>query len=120
MKMVIVMRTDLNMRKGKMVAQGAHAAVMPFISREASDYRHPLRGFLETWVYTGMKKICVGIGSHDELMRLTIDAAEAQCPFFIVQDAGHTEVPTGTMTCVAFGPFEEEKLDKITGHLKLL
>jgi peptidyl-tRNA hydrolase len=27
-KQLIVMRTDLNMRKGKMIAQGAHASIM--------------------------------------------------------------------------------------------
>lgn len=32
-KQVIVMRTDLNMRKGKMIAQGSHASIA-FLTRK--------------------------------------------------------------------------------------
>lgn len=117
MKQVIVMRTDLNMRKGKMVAQGGHAAVMPLFSQEPDD----IWIAIHEWKHSGMKKICVGIGSDRELMELTVDAAANEIPFFIVTDRGDTEfhgVPT--MTCVSFGPANDAKLDAITGHLKLL
>jgi len=37
-KQVIVMRNDLNMRKGKMIAQGAHAAMKVFFDRGDLGY----------------------------------------------------------------------------------
>ena len=38
-KQVIVLRKDLNMRKGKMVAQGAHASMKVFFDRFHSSTR---------------------------------------------------------------------------------
>lgn len=128
MKLVICMRTDLSMRKGKMVAQGAHAAVMPLL--ELLNVRHPdycvelgkpYMAVLDEWIAGGMKKICVGVGSLDELDKLERAAAEYQIWVNRVTDAGLTEfggVPT--VTCAAFGPAPDEEMDEITGHLNLL
>jgi PTH2 family peptidyl-tRNA hydrolase len=41
-------------------------------------------------------------------------------PIYLVQDAGRTELPKGTVTCLGIGPDEDEKIDKITDELKLL
>ena len=41
-------------------------------------------------------------------------------PIYLVQDAGMTELPKGTVTCLGIGPDEDEKIDKITNELKLL
>lgn len=127
MKQVIVMRTDLNMRKGKMVAQGSHATLGVFlkndISTEGLQYAE-VRSFwpkqVSEWIRTGMKKVCVGCSSEDELMSLYNKAKENDVEAYYVRDAGHTELEPNTITCVAIGPDEEEVIDKITGHLKLL
>ena len=36
-----------------------------------------------------------------------------------VRDAGHTQLAPGTQTVLCVGPDSTEKIDRITGHLKL-
>lgn len=117
-KQVIVMRNDLNMRKGKMIAQGAHASCAFLISRH-------LRGTLSNlewqWIEEGQKKICVRVDSEVELLEIERRSRAAGLTCHLITDAGHTEfngVPT--KTCLAIGPDTGSNIDAITGHLKLL
>lgn len=125
-KQVIVMRTDLGMRKGKMIAQGAHAS-MGFLKQllDASDFG--FSGALEIspqeskWLSDLCTKICVRVESEEELMTIHRSALKAEIKSVLIQDAGLTEfggVPT--YTCLALGPDEAAKIDLITGHLQLL
>jgi PTH2 family peptidyl-tRNA hydrolase len=112
-KQVIVMRTDLNMRKGKMVAQGAHAAVAASLSSSEDIF--------ESWISQGMKKVCVGIGSEEELTKIAMGAQALGLNVEVIVDRGDTEfrgVPT--QTCIAIGPDDSDLIDKVTGELKLL
>jgi PTH2 family peptidyl-tRNA hydrolase len=109
------------MRKGKMVAQGAHASIMFLIDRlchpEGGEKDHAI----EEWLTHGMTKICVRVDSEAELLDLAQKAQAAGLTVHVITDAGHTEfagVPT--KTCLAIGPDEEAKIDNLTGHLKLL
>lgn len=134
MKQVIVMRTDLNMRKGKMVAQGAHAAMLFLHVARKAIHTKPLAKTIEKfnalrrqgaineeWFDSGMKKICVGCDSEDALMDLHKTATEAKLLAYYVTDAGHTEFHgQPTVTCLAIGPGLDEDIDNITRHLKLL
>ena len=113
-KQVIVMRTDLNMRKGKMVAQGAHAAVMATFNAGSMDDR------VLRWLMHGMKKITVQVGSEAELLEIADKAVAAGLHCELVRDAGLTEFKEPTYTCCAIGPNLTADIDKITGHLKLL
>ena len=134
MKQVIIMRTDLNMRKGKMVAQGCHATLGIFIqdniSEESLSEWIGDETFMKNiiclgddvihWISTGMKKICLSCNGETELLDLYNKAKEAKLPAYYVKDAGHTELKPNTITCCAIGPADEFEIDKITGHLKLL
>lgn len=116
MKQVIIMRTDLNMRKGKMIAQGAHATWLFFLRGGPM-----IPSEIDHWFMEGMKKICVRADSEAQLLELHRAAIRAGLRAYIVTDAGHTEfdgIPT--MTCLAIGPNEDEAVDKITGSLTLL
>jgi peptidyl-tRNA hydrolase, PTH2 family len=132
-KQIIVMRTDLNMRKGKMIAQGSHAS-MAFLTRKGGFYQSSLednRAFhnermtnqdeAEEWMKNSFTKICVGVNSEEELDEIYQKAKEAGLTAHMVIDSGLTEfngVPT--KTCLAIGPHYSEKIDAITGYLKLL
>jgi PTH2 family peptidyl-tRNA hydrolase len=119
LKQVIVIRMDLNMRKGKMIAQGAHAAMM-FALDIILAQDEPSADEV-AWIMQGMKKITVRCESEDELLGIERRARDAGLTVHVVTDAGHTEfqgVPT--KTCLAIGPNTEDGIDKITKDLRLL
>jgi PTH2 family peptidyl-tRNA hydrolase len=123
-KQVLVLRKDLNMRKGKMVAQGAHAAMAAILGlahREGNNLIIPLDPRTEPWLCGRFKKICVSVNSEAELLAVHEKAKVAGLVTSLIQDAGLTEfggVPT--FTAVAVGPDEGTKVDAITGELALL
>lgn len=134
-KQVIVVRKDLNMRKGKMCAQAAHASLGAVFSKSFVDPTNeteksvgisnwkviPLTTELETWFNDKFTKICVGCDSEEELVALYEEARRRGLIHFLCTDAGRTEfhgVPT--KTTLAIGPADEDVIDQITGHLKLL
>src|SRR5260221_11396437 len=91
-KQVIVMRTDLNMRKGKMVAQGAHASLAAvleiqkyLIHGDDTTMPHWLRPFQE-WLTNSYAKICVGVSSEIELWHIYNTAFDANLPVKLITD----------------------------------
>ena len=66
-------------------------------------------------------KICVGVDSEQELIDIYNKAKAVGIICSLITDAGLTQFNgTPTKTVVAIGPDESEKIDKITGGLKLL
>jgi PTH2 family peptidyl-tRNA hydrolase len=123
-KQVIVVRKDLGMRKGKMIAQGAHAsmgAILGLAKREGDSLVIPLDPRVEPWLCGRFKKIAVSVNSEAELLALHAKAKNAGIVCSLIQDAGLTEfggVPT--YTAVGIGPDDGERIDGITGELPLL
>ncbi len=118
------MRKDLNMRKGKMIAQGAHAALEVFLSRARrsgdllSIDMTPAMAF---WVGGAVAKVCVGVTSEAQLLDVFDRARLAGLSCALITDSGKTEfggVPT--RTCCAIGPDWADQVDAITGDLPLL
>ena len=112
MKQVIVVRKDLGMRKGKMIAQGAHASLSAFLNCNKT--------FRQEWWESGQKKIVVGCNSEEELIELYEKARKAGVATALITDAAHTEFKVPTRTAVAIGPDYDMKIDPITGELVLL
>jgi len=112
LKQVIVIRTDLEMGRGKMVAQGSHASLDAALNVPAS-----LRN---EWLGTGGKKIVVKASSERELQALFMEAKRLKLPAALIHDAGHTQVEPGSATAVAIGPAKESELATLTSGLKLL
>jgi PTH2 family peptidyl-tRNA hydrolase len=124
-KQVIVMRKDLGMRKGKMIAQGAHASIKVFLDRKllSSDRNMlmiNLTDEMSTWVEGQFTKICVGVNSEKELLDVYRLAGAKKIPCAMIKDMGHTEFKEPTYTCCAIGPAKAEDIDAITGNLQLL
>ena len=114
-KQVIVVRTDLKMGKGKLAAQVAHAAVEGYVKVLRLNER-----VAEIWLREGQKKVVLKAKDIEEIKELCTDAEKEGVPYVLIHDAGLTQVRPGTLTTVAFGPWCENILDKITGHLILL
>ncbi len=134
-KQVIIVRKDLNMRKGKMVAQGSHASLKAILDighmrceyevelgDSGNRFEIPINSSaLQQWLEGRFTKVCVSVDSEEELLELYNKAKEAGLLCSLITDAGLTEfnnVPT--ITCAAIGPAFPEDVDPITGHLKLL
>lgn len=112
MKQVLVINAELKLPKGKLAAQAAHAAVGAFL--EAGEDAQ------QAWLDEGMPKVVVSAASAEDLLRLEEAAAEAGLPACLIEDAGRTVVPEGTITCLGLGPAEDACIDRLTGSLKLL
>ena len=113
-KQVIVVRTDLDMGKGKIAAQVGHACVLG-----GEHVRKSNPGWFSEW-WSGQEKVVLKVANLKELEQIIQDATELDLPCSPVSDAGHTQLAPGTMTCLSIGPAPEETIDKITGDLKLL
>jgi PTH2 family peptidyl-tRNA hydrolase len=122
---VIVMRKDLNMRKGKMIAQGAHASLRVILDAgrpvDATTYQVTMTEAMAQWMTGRFAKVCVGVTSEEALDEIIARARAAGLPCSLIVDAGRTEfhgVPT--KTCCAVGPAWSDEIDAITGALPLL
>lgn len=123
-KQVIVIRKDLNMRRGKEIAQGAHAACMFLRQHALGVIRYgdslQLSEVEQEWLEENFAKITLQVIGEDALIDIAVKAEMAGIVCHIVTDAGLTEfngVPT--KTCLALGPDTSEAIDKITGDLRL-
>lgn len=133
------------MRKGKMIAQGAHASRMFLVQAinqnilhneylnnidptelETSDPRpkgikYYFPKIQRDWIKEKFTTICCQVNDEEELDDIFNRAREAGLTVHMITDSGKTEFNgVNTKTCLAIGPDEPEKIDKITGHLKLL
>lgn len=111
-KMVIVVRSDLNMSPGKIAAQCVHAALRAVkLSNQT---------FVQTWEAQGEPVIALAIEDDAKLEAILLQAVNAGLVVGVQHDAGRTEVEPDTRTCAAIGPAFNSKLNPITGRLRLL
>ena len=129
-KQVIVMRKDLNMTRGKLVAQGSHAslgAVLQLMETTNYPYFQKRSLFLfenepiTQWLNGPFIKICVSVNSEEELLSIYDQAKTAGLNTILIEDNGLTMFNgVKTKTCVCIGPNWSDEIDKITKNLKLL
>lgn len=123
-KQVIVVRVDLDMKKGKLGAQVAHAACAWMTNRMVSEgsgkYSLNASEAEEAWMKGRFTKICLKVESEQELMEVYGKAKAAGLEANLITDAGLTVFKGPTKTCLGLGPDWPEKIDEITGKLKLL
>jgi peptidyl-tRNA hydrolase, PTH2 family len=126
-KQVIVIRRDLRMRRGKEIAQGAHASmawlrqrVMPRMTPAGTVDHVQFSSAERAWLEGSLRKVTVKVGSEAELLAVYEKALEAGLAAHLITDRGLTEfggVPT--RTCLAIGPDYDELIDPVTGDLEL-
>jgi peptidyl-tRNA hydrolase, PTH2 family len=126
-KQVIVIRRDLRMRRGKEIAQGAHASmawlrqrIMPHLTPAGRADQVRFSEAERTWLDVSMRKVTVKVGSEQELLDVYDKALAAGLVVEMITDRGLTEfggVPT--RTCLAVGPDYDDLIDPVTGDLEL-
>jgi len=113
--MVVVARKDLQLSKGKLAAQVGHAAVDCALKALKYDRRA-----FDRWRDEGQKKTVLKVDGERDFYPLKEAAERAGLCTALIKDAGHTEIPAGTVTVLGIGPGDETTVDKVTGHLPLL
>lgn len=134
--MMIVMRRDLKMRKGKIAAQAGHAcvdAILAALKREErfNDLEMSRDGMtlcntdkvptpLSDWFVSGCTKVCVYVDSEEELLSISAEAEKRGIIAAVITDWGLTEFHgEHTKTCIALEPLPAEVADELTGKLPL-
>lgn len=115
-KQVIIVRTDLKMSVGKIAGQVAHAAIA------ATKHQYCTPEIFDKWFNYGLDqtKIILAVDNIDELISIFDEVYKSELPFALIWDKGKTEIPAGTLTCMAIGPANTNAVDKITRNLRLL
>ena len=113
-KLVVVIRDDLKLSPGKLSVQVAHASVSCAMKAKSTKTK-----IFNDWFSEGQRKIVLKVGDLKELEDIEKKAKSKGLMTEKIMDAGLTEVPPGTITCLGIGPARAEDVDKVTGHLKL-
>ncbi len=113
-KLAIVVRDDVSMSSGKLAAQVAHAAVSCALEAKAKKSK-----WFAAWYSEGQRKVVLKARDLEELRDLDSEAKRAGLTHVIITDAGLTEIPPNTPTCLGIGPAPGTEVDKITGSLPL-
>jgi peptidyl-tRNA hydrolase, PTH2 family len=112
-KLAVVVRADLDMGRGKIAAQVAHAAVAAVLGE--------LDGAgLAPWLRDGQPTVVLKVTTAEQLQDVVRQGRAAGLPVEVVNDAGRTQVTPGTATCCALGPAESHRIDAVTAGLPLL
>ncbi|CAK1541459.1 unnamed protein product [Leptosia nina] len=114
-KLVLVVRTDLGMSKGKIGAQCGHAAVGAYEKALKKDPEG-----LKTWQLTGQAKVALKTDSVEEIKQIADNAKKMGLITSMIRDAGRTQIAPNSITVLGVGPAPKDIVDKVTGHLKLL
>jgi len=112
MKQAVLVRQDLKMERGKMSSQVSHASVEAVLQTPKEK--------LERWKQEGMKKIILKVNDKKELLHYNRLAKKEKLVSSLIKDAGKTFFKKATITCLAIGPDDEEKINRITSKLKLM
>jgi PTH2 family peptidyl-tRNA hydrolase len=114
MKMVLVVRNDLKMGKGKAAAQCCHATLAAYKQAKRKN-----SSWLRIWECNGQPKVTLKCESEDDLHTLLAQARSVGLVSAVIADAGRTQIAPGSKTVLAVGPGPGDTIDQITGHLKL-
>ena len=111
--MALIVRKDLRLSAGKAAVQCSHAAVSCALIAKKSEPR-----LMERWQSSGARKISLAIDDVDSLKQLMGKAKSSGLITHLVKDAGHTEIPSGTITVLGIGPAPISSIRALTSELK--
>jgi PTH2 family peptidyl-tRNA hydrolase len=111
-KQVILVREDLKLPKGKLAAQSSHASVDATLKSNNK--------IVDLWNKEGGKKVVLKVKDEKELLKYKKLADNVGLKTALITDAGRTVLEPGTITCLGIGPDLEEKIDKVSGKLRMM
>jgi PTH2 family peptidyl-tRNA hydrolase len=106
-----VVNEALPMSKGKIAAQVAHAATTMTLHCLLNNTGR--QETFQAWLEKGQKKIVLK-GSEEQLLQLTTQG------YLAIRDAGHTEIPAGSLTVVVLPPMDKQEAQKAVRGFNLL
>ena len=112
LKQVIIVRTDLKMPKGKLAVQCSHAAVESALNSDKNKVKE--------WLNKGAKKIVLKVEDEKELIKCNKLARDSGLKTALIKDSGKTFFNKPTITCLGIGPDDENKIDRVSGSLKMI
>ncbi|CAG8515930.1 2446_t:CDS:2 [Diversispora eburnea] len=112
--LVLVVRNDLGMGKGKVAAQCSHATLGCYKKLKKINSE-----LLEAWEIQGQPKVVLKVNSREELSLLEGKAKSLNLITKIISDAGRTQVEPGSQTVLGIGPGPVKLVNQVTGDLKL-
>lgn len=109
-KLVIVMRADLGLSKGMLVAAGARASLKSY-----KDVAHSSRSSedLSGWFKSGSPQICLRVDSLPEMQMIRDKAVRR----LLLCHSVNTE--EGELICITIGPARNVIIDEVTRNLRL-
>lgn len=121
-KQTIIINSDLNMGKGKIVAQALHGEVYYMMAVKKAPSGSEKKVTFKKWVSEegGLMKKVVLKATENEMNDIILKLKDINVWHFLVHDAGLTQVEPGSFTCMAVEPLEENFSDQLFRHLKLL
>lgn len=130
LKQVIVVRRDLKLKRASIAALVAKASAEFFLDNNESSHGDKLMVNLtpqeSEWLTSGSTRIVLGVTSENALKSLMFKAELAGLSCYPVSTNSSTSREEGDLgdlieetLCAAIGPDDSDKIDQITGNLKL-
>ena len=123
-KQVILLRRDIRLRRAEAAALAAKAS-MSFISEGNESDRSDvvqieLSGIEAEWLLGNSTRIVLGVSSEDAIRKLLLKAEIQGISTYEILGSTSGKIDEGMQIIAAsLGPDEGDKLDAITGNLKL-
>lgn len=122
-RIVLLVRDDLKMDRGKVAVQCSHAALLLYTLPSSSSTAfssHPLSRdvarWRSAWQAEGHPTLPLRVPDLDSMHALAHEAQQRGLPTAIVRDAGRTQVRSGSETVLGIGPAEGRVIDEICGE----
>ncbi|KAL5032512.1 hypothetical protein BDV3_001069 [Batrachochytrium dendrobatidis] len=116
-KMILLVRIDLGMTKGKVAAQCCHAALAAYLIAKSKNSQ--TREWLKAWERLGQAKITLKCPDEATMLDMQKKARSIGLPAKSICDAGHTQIAAGSRTVLAIGPGPVDLVDQVSGEFKL-
>lgn len=134
-KQVIVVNKELEMSPAKVAAQVAHGSIAflthklrnaerRLIDLDLSRFTVDLENeVFDYWINAQFIKVILKANTNEHMLEIIEKAKSLGMKenedYFVIRDAGYTEVEPGSLTVIGFRPMIGRDVNKVTGNLPL-